>query len=109
MITHFRGVVLRCLVILSCGGIGFDGIEALDVSPTSKAGVRYPFDVKGLSWENLFRDPSYNVIGRIDTICAWESIVSRWFNTFDLKWMQSTKTLGKLGRTSVHCSINDLI
>ena len=77
-------------------------------SLSSKVGVHYPFDVKSLDLEKQLRKPGYSVIARIDIYALLKCLLPRLLDSFDVKWIQSTHYLPKVGHNSVNCSRNDI-
>ena len=77
--------------------------------PSSKVAVHFPSDLKWLNLEKLLRKPSYSVMGRIDMFALLKSLRPLLRDCLDLKWIQSTQYLRKVGHNFVKYNKNDMI
>ena len=103
LIATLLGVVSRTHEIFSCGGVGVNVIKSLDMCPSSKVRVHYPFHIQSLHVEKLLRKPSYSVMVRIYLVAVLRSFLLQLLCTLDLKWMLSSQDLQNMSHMSLTC------
>ena len=97
MVGQLLSVVSMGPTIVCCGGVDSDFIKALDKGPTWKGGVQYPFSLNPVQVEKLMHEPSFSVMGKIDTPSMLRTLLVRLSGMLDEPWVQSTRYLRKVG------------
>ena len=96
MVGQLLSVVSTDPTIVCCGGVDSDFIKSLDIDPTRKAGVQYPFSLSPVQVEKLMHKPSFSVMGKIDMFSMLRTLLIRIAGMLDESWVQSTRLFRKV-------------
>ena len=81
---------------ICCGGSSLEFIKALDKAPSQKAGIQYPFSLSPMHNEKLMHKLSFSVLGKIDVLSMFRTLLIRLAGLLDERWTQSLQYFRKV-------------